>query len=173
MSEALLEREESRLHTFHSVLCFEANLNKCWVKLTEPARPGGLAGVKTDPTDALNPRVSVFCRHRRARLMRPRRRNVILDDWRRPERDFVALALLERALFACSREDAKCKNAVSLCLIPTERSFRCASDIVSPHQSLSQVYDFGSRGCRFEPCRVHIKYQSRLSGDSDIRKTKS
>jgi hypothetical protein len=62
----------------------------------------------------------------------------------RPKRDFVALPLLERALFACSREDVSCENALSLCPIPTGRSFRCDSDIVSRHQSLSQVYDFES-----------------------------
>ena len=57
----------------------------------------------------------------------------------RPKRDLVALALLERALFACSREDVRCKNALSLCPIPTERSFRCASDVVSV-TSLSPKY---------------------------------
>src|SRR5215471_16369897 len=28
-----------------------------------------------------------------------------------------------------------------------------------------EVRDFGSQGCRFESCRVQIKYQSRLAGD--------
>jgi hypothetical protein len=33
--------------------------------------------------------------------------------------------------------------------------------------------DFGSQGCRFEPCRVQNKYQSRLAGDfsSQIKRT--
>jgi hypothetical protein len=32
------------------------------------------------------------------------------------------------------------------------------------------AYDFGSQGCRFEPCRVQIKCQSRYKGDSRDQK---
>src|SRR5260370_42595286 len=35
----------------------------------------------------------------------------------------------------------------------------------APVAQLDRVCDFGSQGCRFEPCRVQSAFQSRLAGD--------
>jgi hypothetical protein len=51
-------------------------------------------------------------------------------------------------------------GAMSTWNSPFRQSYRQSSQPV-----LNQLYEFGSQGCRFEPCRVQIKYHGCFTGD--------